>query len=346
MHLAGVPTAVASCGTAFGAEHVSVIRRLLGDDSFDHGEVIYTFDGDAAGQAAARKAFDGDQSFAAQTFVCVAPDGQDPCDLRLSAGDTVVRDLVARREPLFEFAIRAELREHDLDTAEGRVAALQRCVPIVARIKREELRDEYARRLAGLDGLGDEFARSSAGCARRPGSRLSAPALPVPPRRRRPATTRACTGSARRSRRRCRFPRSPGRATTSFPSRRSRTRRTSSCTGLCRPPAGCAVGGRVRHGWTPSSPSARRSSAAWSASWPSRPLELPLKNPTRRATSPASSPACAWPWSTRRSRRSSRGCSARTRWTTPTRTWSCSAISCRWSSTGSRCARRRWERST
>ncbi|ODU02365.1 MAG: DNA primase, partial [Pseudonocardia sp. SCN 72-86] len=87
MHLAGVPTAVASCGTAFGAEHVSVIRRLIGDDSFDLGEVIYTFDGDAAGQAAALKAFEGDQSFAAQTFVSIAPDGQDPCELRQSGGD-------------------------------------------------------------------------------------------------------------------------------------------------------------------------------------------------------------------------------------------------------------------
>ena len=149
MHLAGVPTAVASCGTAFGAEHVSVIRRLIGDDSFDLGEVIYTFDGDAAGQAAALKAFEGDQSFAAQTFVAIAPDGQDPCELRQSHGDTAVRDLVARREPLFEFAIRSMLRDHDLDTAEGRVAALQRTVPLVARIRREELRDEYARRLAG-----------------------------------------------------------------------------------------------------------------------------------------------------------------------------------------------------
>ncbi|WP_226350885.1 toprim domain-containing protein [Pseudonocardia sp. ICBG601] len=67
MHLAGVTTAVASCGTAFGTEHVSVIRRLIGDDSFDRGEVIYTFDGDAAGQSAAMKAFEGDQNFAAQT---------------------------------------------------------------------------------------------------------------------------------------------------------------------------------------------------------------------------------------------------------------------------------------
>jgi DNA primase len=155
MHLAGVPTAVASCGTAFGAEHIAVIRRLLGDDSFDLGEVIYTFDGDAAGQAAALKAFDGDQSFAAQTFVAIAPDGQDPCELRQARGDTAVRDLVARREPLYEFVIRSKLRDHDLDTAEGRVAALQRTVPVVARIKREELRDEYARRLAGWVGWDD-----------------------------------------------------------------------------------------------------------------------------------------------------------------------------------------------
>ena len=185
MYLAGVRTAVASCGTAFGAEHVSVIRRLMGDDSFDRGEVIYTFDGDAAGQAAALKAFDGDQNFAAQTFVCVAPDGQDPCDLRLSAGDTAVRDLVARREPLFEFAIRSILRDHDLDTAEGRVGALQRCVPLVAQIKREDLRDEYARRLAGWTSWDDiamvvRRVRESAGApAERSRAARSAPAVPA-----------------------------------------------------------------------------------------------------------------------------------------------------------------------
>ncbi|MEJ8279370.1 DNA primase [Pseudonocardia spirodelae] len=155
MHLAGVTTAVASCGTAFGTEHVSVIRRLIGDDSFDRGEVIFTFDGDEAGQKAAQKAFEGDQNFATQTYVAIAADGQDPCDLRLGHGDTAVRDLVARREPLFEFAIRTELANHRLESAEGRVAALQQTVPIVAKIKREDLRDEYARRLAGWVGWDD-----------------------------------------------------------------------------------------------------------------------------------------------------------------------------------------------
>ncbi|NMH99912.1 DNA primase [Pseudonocardia acidicola] len=184
MHLAGVPTAVASCGTAFGAEHISVIRRLIGDDSFDLGEVIYTFDGDAAGQAAALKAFEGDQSFAAQTFVSIAPHGQDPCELRQNHGDTAVRDLVARREPLFEFAIRSMLREHDLDSAEGRVAALQRTIPLVARIRREELRDEYARRLAGWTSWDDiamvvRRVRESAGAApERIRGRREAPAPP------------------------------------------------------------------------------------------------------------------------------------------------------------------------
>ena len=155
MHLAGVTTAVASCGTAFGDEHLSMLRRLMMDDSFFRGELIYVFDGDAAGRAAAIKAFDGEQNLAGQSFVAVAPDGMDPCDLRLKAGDGVLRDLVARRTPLFEFAIRTAIAEMDLDSAEGRVAALRRCVPMLGRIKDPTLRDEYARQLAGWVGWDD-----------------------------------------------------------------------------------------------------------------------------------------------------------------------------------------------
>jgi DNA primase len=155
MHLAGVLTAVASCGTAFGAEHITVLRRLLMDDDAFRGEVIYTFDGDEAGQKAARKAFDEDQKFAAQTFIAIAPDGQDPCELRQAKGDVAVRDLVARRRPLFEFAIKTELAEHNLDNAEGRVEALRRTIPMVSRIKEVALRDEYARQLAGWIGWED-----------------------------------------------------------------------------------------------------------------------------------------------------------------------------------------------
>ncbi|MCV7281332.1 DNA primase [Mycolicibacterium flavescens] len=156
MHLSGVTTAVASCGTAFGDEHLSMLRRLMMDDNFFRGELIYVFDGDAAGRAAAIKAFEGEQNLAGQSFVAVADDGMDPCDLRLKSGEGALRDLVARRTPLFEFAIRTALAEHDLDSAEGRVAALRRCVPMVARIKEPMLRDEYARRLAGWVGWADD----------------------------------------------------------------------------------------------------------------------------------------------------------------------------------------------
>ncbi|WKD57264.1 DNA primase [Corynebacterium capitovis DSM 44611] len=152
MHAAGVKTAVAACGTAFGADHLSVIRRLMLDDSYFRGELIYTFDGDEAGQKAAMRAFEGDQAFTGQSFVAVAPDGMDPCDLRLAKGDAAVRDLVASRKPMFEFVIESLLSQYSLDSAEGRLQALRRTVPVVAGISDKVLQAEYARRLAGWVG--------------------------------------------------------------------------------------------------------------------------------------------------------------------------------------------------
>ncbi|MGP6172719.1 DNA primase [Corynebacterium sp. A21] len=155
MHAAGVTTAVASCGTAFGEDHLQMLRRLMLDDNYFRGELIYTFDGDEAGQKAAMKAFDGDQKFTGQSFVAVAPDGMDPCDLRLARGDAAVRDLVASREPMFEFVIRAMLKDFRLDTVEGRLQALRRTVPVVAGIRDHALQGEYARLLSGWVGWND-----------------------------------------------------------------------------------------------------------------------------------------------------------------------------------------------
>jgi len=152
-HLAGIPTAIASCGTAFGIEHIGVLRRLLMDQDELRGEVIYTFDGDAAGQAAALKMFGEDQRFVAQTFVALEPEGRDPCELRQDRGDEAVRDLIARRVPLVAFVLKTTVARYDLETAEGRVTALQRTAPMVAHIKDRGLRPEYARVLAGLLGM-------------------------------------------------------------------------------------------------------------------------------------------------------------------------------------------------
>jgi DNA primase len=152
-HLAGVPTAVATCGTAFGADHIGVLRRLLLDTDAYGGEIIFTFDGDAAGQKAALRAFEDDQRFVAQTYIAVSPDNMDPCELRLAKGDAAVRDLVARREPLLTFALRSHIDRYKLEEAEGRVAALKVTAPLVAQIKDRALRPEYTRLLSGMLGM-------------------------------------------------------------------------------------------------------------------------------------------------------------------------------------------------
>ncbi|MFE0510793.1 DNA primase [Streptomyces sp. NPDC058964] len=152
-HLAGVTTAIATCGTAFGGDHIKILRRLLMDNG--SARVIFTFDGDAAGQKAALRAFEDDQKFAAETYIAIAPDGMDPCELRLAKGDEAVADLVEPRTPLFEFALRQIVSRYDLDTPGGRAAALDEAAPVVARIKNSGAQHEVAVELAGMLGILD-----------------------------------------------------------------------------------------------------------------------------------------------------------------------------------------------
>ena len=169
-HLAGITTAVATCGTAFGAEHVKMLRRILMDDDTKHAEVIFTFDGDAAGRKAALKAFSEDQKFVSSTFVAIESHGLDPCDLRLQQGDDAVKALVAAKIPLFEFVLRSTVEDFDLDTAEGRVAAMRAAAPILAGIKDTALRPEYIRTVAGWLGMDDATIRNEMNVAGRKGS--------------------------------------------------------------------------------------------------------------------------------------------------------------------------------
>ncbi|ALC99379.1 DNA primase [Actinomyces sp. oral taxon 414] len=219
-HLSGVTTAVATCGTAFGADHARIVRRLLGDaadpsagvlagDRVRGGEVIFTFDGDAAGQKAALRAYGEDQRFAAQTFVAVEPHGLDPCDLRLEEGAEGIPRLLERRKPLFEFVIRTSLSHVDLETAEGRVRGLRTAAPVVAGIRDRALRREYARRLAGWLGLPEPEVLAAVRAAERrggagpgaghPGGGAGAPLAPEAPRPVLPAVTDPVTGLERQA---------------------------------------------------------------------------------------------------------------------------------------------------
>ncbi|MFJ1770545.1 DNA primase [[Kitasatospora] papulosa] len=153
-HLAGVTTAIATCGTAFGNDHIKILRRLLMDNG--SARVIFTFDGDVAGQKAALRAFEDDQKFAAETYIAIAPDNMDPCDLRLAKGDDAVRDLVEPRTPLFEFALRQIVGRYDLETPAGRAAALDEAAAVVAKIKTSSVQREVAVQLAGFVGILDQ----------------------------------------------------------------------------------------------------------------------------------------------------------------------------------------------
>src|SRR6478735_826835 len=153
-HLAGVETAVATCGTAFGADHIKTLRRLMRDEAgLAPAKVIFTFDGDAAGQKAAMRAFADDEKWTSQSFVAVEKSGKDPCELRQAGGDPAVQALIEDAVPVFEFAVRTTIKRFDVGTAEGRIQAVRAVASSVASIRDQSLRPEYTREVSGMLGL-------------------------------------------------------------------------------------------------------------------------------------------------------------------------------------------------
>ncbi|MDQ1103480.1 DNA primase [Nocardioides zeae] len=159
-HLAGITTAVATCGTAFGDDHARVLRRFMLDHDEFRGEVVFTFDGDEAGQKAAERAFAGDQNFASQTYVAVEPSGMDPCDLRLAQGDEAVRELIARRVPLYRFVLARILARFDLDRADSRIDALREAAKLVTSVRDRSKVEAFTRELAQMIGVEVDEARA------------------------------------------------------------------------------------------------------------------------------------------------------------------------------------------
>lgn len=146
-HLAGEVTAVATCGTAFGEEHIRIINRLLGQ-STEPAQVIFTFDPDAAGQKAALRVYGDSDKFNALTFVATGPEGLDPADLRQQRGDGAISEMLKQKKPLFEFVIRHRIAQFSLQDLDSRVAAARAAAPVVAQISDPALRSGYTRQLA------------------------------------------------------------------------------------------------------------------------------------------------------------------------------------------------------
>ncbi len=180
-HLAGIDTAVATCGTAFGADHIPLIRRVMGDSeaSLDQsrGEVIFTFDPDEAGQKAASKAFADHDKFTAQTYVAVPPEGLDPCDVRIQQGDAALQAVISERRPMYEFMIKRVIDGADMATVEGRAWALRQAIQVVRTIRDSVVRQGYARELAGWLGMDPTDVQRE--MAKAPASAPSPPPVPA-----------------------------------------------------------------------------------------------------------------------------------------------------------------------
>ncbi|MFI6574806.1 DNA primase [Nocardiopsis sp. NPDC050513] len=186
-HDAGVTTAVATCGTSFGEDHVKILRRMLLGRTNQGGRVVFTFDGDKAGQKAAVRAFAEEHGFTSETYVAVQSDGLDPCDLRFQHGPQAVADLVDGAVRLYEFMIRNVMEGYDLSSPEGRMAALDAAAPIVASIRDEGVRRNYGASLDRWTGIMDEALvqrrvaqHMRAGAARGGDRRPRAESRPVP----------------------------------------------------------------------------------------------------------------------------------------------------------------------
>jgi len=141
----GIPTAVATCGTALGEDHVKLLSRFAGT-------AILTFDADEAGAGAAARAYKFHQQYPLNLLVLVLPEGLDPADFMQQRGEAAAEELDALMEravPLVEFMLDRTLRGFDLNDPESRDRAVLAGVPIVAGLEDQVRRQEYSRVLAG-----------------------------------------------------------------------------------------------------------------------------------------------------------------------------------------------------
>ena len=149
MHLAGVKTAVATCGTALGEGHFDLLRRFTD-------RVVLAMDSDEAGRQGAIKGDDLDMPFNLDIDMRVAmmPDNLDPADLVQTGRSAEMIEAVKASRPLLEMRIERAVGRFDVKGPEGRARALQSAVDLLRRINHELARYEYARfasRLVGVD---------------------------------------------------------------------------------------------------------------------------------------------------------------------------------------------------
>jgi DNA primase len=139
--LAGMPNAVATCGTALADDHFQILKNLAR-------KVVLAYDADSAGQAAAERWYQWEQQYEVQVEVADLPPGRDPGDLWKDDAAALAA-AVERAAPFLQFRLDRLLAGADVGTLEGRARAAEAAAAIVASHPNELVRDQYVMKLAG-----------------------------------------------------------------------------------------------------------------------------------------------------------------------------------------------------
>ncbi len=160
MHQAGMPVAVATCGTALGEEHLDLLRRFSE-------RVVFAFDADEAGVGAALRGFDRSVPGDLDLRVAALPDGKDPADVVADGEIERLRLAVEESQPLLKVRIESEVSKFNLDEPEGRGKAVRAAVGVIALHPDPVVRNEYAGLVSRLTGVDAAVVRDSMRPARR-----------------------------------------------------------------------------------------------------------------------------------------------------------------------------------
>jgi len=179
--VAGMPRAVATCGTALGEEHFRLLRNFAR-------RVVLAYDADAAGQEGAGRVYEWERHHEVDVAVAALPAGADPADLARSNPDAL-RKAIAEAQPFLAFRVDRVLHAGDLRSAEGRAKAAEAAIVVIAEHPNELVRDQYLMLVADRCRLEPDALRALAGrVARQPrsapgeanGSRRPGPGAPGP----------------------------------------------------------------------------------------------------------------------------------------------------------------------
>jgi DNA primase len=166
-HRAGVPRAVATCGTALTEEHVRLLKRYAS-------KVVLSFDADAAGQGAAERFYEWEEKHKVEVLVARLPDGKDPGDLASSQPEALVA-AVEKPVPFLKFRLDRTMRGRQKDSPEHRVRLAEDAMAVVNEHPNKSIRMLYAGEVAAeLSMPVNDMVRLAERGTRRPAIKVQA----------------------------------------------------------------------------------------------------------------------------------------------------------------------------